>query len=168
MESSNTVQSGMGVLASFSFKGQCYDSGHQSKAKCTLCGRAIRLVYILKNPQDRSVSSGSCCFPRFRNVNTLLFQQLEAAQIWLNTTLEAERQDIRTYQPLISVKDRTAAWRALKHQALVKIRDYRRQTGKEFLPEPLFDLKIIAEKKPASTASARWFDNRIRELSAKI
>jgi len=164
MESSNG-QSGSGVPASFAFKGQCYDSGLHSKAKCTLCGRAIRLVYILKNPEDRSVPAGSCCFHTFRESNPKLFKQLTAAQIWLNTTIEAERKDTQTYRPLAEVQDRMTAWRSLKHQALVKIRDYRRRTGKEWLPESLFELKVIAEKKPTATATARWFENRIKEFS---
>ncbi len=161
-------QSGMGDFACFVFKGQCYDSGLQSRTKCTLCGRTIRFVYILKNPADRSVPSGSCCFSKFRETNPKLFKQLEAAQIWLNTTIEAERRDIRSNQPLVEVRDRMAAWRALKHQALLKIRDYKRETRKEWLPESLFELKVILEKKPAPTATALWFNNRIRELSAKI
>jgi hypothetical protein len=166
MDSSNTSTERLGDLADFTFKGQCYDSGLSSKVKCTLCTRAIRLVYILKDPQNCSVPTGSCCFHKFREVNPKLLKQLEAAIIWLNTTLEAERTDTRAYKP--EVRDRMAAWWALKHQALLKIRDYRRQTGKEWLPESLFELKVIVEKKPATTATSRWFDNRIRELSAKI
>lgn len=174
MESSNG-QSGMGDLASFVFKGQCYDPGLHSKTKCTLCGRAIRLVYILKNPADRSVPTGSCCFHKFQDINPKLFKQLEAAQIWLTTTIETEQRDIRAYQP--EVRDRMAAWRALKYQALLKIRDYRRQTGKEWLPESLFELKSVAEKIPTAYKRAgsaiKWYErqaqvlqNRISELSS--
>jgi len=156
-----------GDPALLTFKGQCYDA-HSSNVRCTLCGRAIRLVYILKNPEDRSVPTGSCCFVKFRESSPKLFTQLQAAQIWLQTTIEAERADVRVYQPRLDVQERMAAWRILKHQALVKIRNYRRQTGKEWLPESLFELKVIVEKKPAPSATARWFTNRIQELSAKI
>jgi hypothetical protein len=171
MNSSTTVQSGMGDLADFTFKGQCYDSGLHSKAKCTLCTRAVRLVYILKDPQNRSVPTGSCCFGKFR-ANPKLFKQLEAAQIWLNTTIDAERADTRAYQPRTEVQDRMTAWRALKHQALLKIRDYRRQTGKEWLPESLFELKAVAEKMPTAykrqTNAIKWYDRQAQLLQAKI
>jgi len=165
MESSTIVQSDGVSLTGFVFKGQCYDSGHFSGTKCTLCGRSIRLVYILKNPQDRSVPTGSCCFSKFQD-NPKLFKQLEASQIWLQTTIDAEQRDVRTNQP--DVRLRMTTWRALKHQALLKIRGYKRQTGKEWLPESLFELKVIVEKKPSPKATVRWFDNRIRELSTSI
>jgi hypothetical protein len=166
MELSNTSTERLGDLADLTFKGQCYDSGRQSKARCTLCTRAIRLVYILKNPQDRSVPSGSCCFQKFRTVNPNLYKQLEGAKIWLETTVDAERQDTRANQP--EVRDKMAVWRALKHQALLKIREYKRTTGKEWLPESLFELKVIVEKAPSPTATSRWYDNRIRELATKV
>jgi hypothetical protein len=161
-------QRGMGDLANFVFKGQCYDSGLHSETKCTLCGRSIRLVYILKNPADLSVPTGSCCFVKFQE-NPKLHKQLEAAQIWLQTTINAEQRDVRTNPP--DVRLRMATWRALKHRALLKIRDYKRQTGKEWLPESLFELKAAAEKMPTAYKRAgnavRWYQKQA-DLLAKI
>lgn len=166
------VQSGLGGLACFTFKGQCYDAGLQSKVKCTLCGRAIRHVYILRNPQDRSVPSGSCCFAKFQTVNPKLHKQLEAARIWLDTTLEAEQRDIRHYQPRTAIQDRMAAWRKLKTKALKAIREYKKQSGEEWLPKPLFELETVARKTPGTyqrpANAVRWYEKQTEALQAKI
>jgi hypothetical protein len=65
-----------------------------------------------------------------------------------------------------------AAWRALKHQALLTIRDYKRQTGKEWLPESLFELKAAAEKMPTAYKrphnAVRWYERQAELLHAKI
>jgi hypothetical protein len=166
------VQSGMGDLACFVFKGQCYDAGLQSKTKCTLCGRAIRHVYILKNPQDRSVPIGSCCFSKFQTINPKIHTQLEAARIWLDTTLEAEQRDIRQYQPRTTIQDRMAAWRKAKTAALKAIRDYKKTSGEEWLPKPLFELELAARKTPGTykrpANTARWYEKQTETLHAKI
>ena len=168
----NRVQDGLGDLANFTFKGQCYDAGLQSKAKCALCGRTIRHVYNLKNPQDRTVPSGSCCFAKFQTVNPKLHKQLEAARIWLDCSIEAEQADIRRYQPRLEIADRIVAWRKLKTEALKKIRDYKRQTGKEWLPESLFELQTAAQKVPSNykrpTNAVRWYEKQVSVLESKI
>jgi hypothetical protein len=148
----------------FEFRGQCYTAAGNPSPKCT-CGRVIRNCFIIWNGVAK-VTIGSCCFQKFREVNPTLYKQLEGAKIWLETTVDAERQDVLSNRT--EVRDKMAVWRALKHQALLKIREYKRSTGKEWLPESLFELKVIVEKAPSPTATARWYSNRIQELSGKV
>lgn len=159
-------------LADFVFKGQCYDAGLHSKTKCALCGRAVRHVYILKDPENRSVPTGSECFSKFKDTNPKLYKELKAAEIWLNTTIEAEERDKKIFQPRAEVNERIAAWRKLKTQAIRKVRDYRRATGKEWLPESLFELHEAATKMPVAykraSAAIKFYDEQIQLLKTKI
>lgn len=168
MDSRVNALSGKRDLASLTFKGQCYAS--HSKAKCTLCGRDISRVYILKDPENRSVPTGSECFRLFKDTD--LFKQLQAAAVWLQTTIAAEEADTKMYQPRAEVNERMTTWRKLKTEALRKIRDYKHQTGKAYLPEPLFDLQEVATKLPIAykrpAAAMKWYDTQIQVLSERI
>lgn len=161
-----------GDPASFVFKGQCFELGRSSDAKpCAICERPIRRCYMIHAPSSSSkFLIGSECFRLFKDLD--LFKKLQAAAIWLQTTIEAEERDTRTYQPRAEVSDRMAAWRKLKQEALRKIRDYRKATGKEWLPENLYELNEAATRMPVTykraNAAVKWYDQQILILETKI
>lgn len=161
-----------GDPSSFTFKGQYYDAGPQSKMKCSLCGQDMQLVYVLRNDRDRSVPISFCCFEYFRNWNPILHTQLLAAQLLLQVVIRGEAQDVKVYGPRMQVRERMDKWRKMKRQALDIIRDYHKKTGKDWLPEELFELKLTAEKRPAQfkrpTNALKWYDQQNQVLETKI
>lgn len=170
MESKVNALSGRRDLASLTFKGQCYAS--RSKAKCALCGREISRVYILKDPENRSVPTGSECFRFFKTTNPELFKQLQASAVWLQVTIAAEERDTKIFQPRAEVNERVARWRKLKTQAIRKIQAHRKATGKEWLPENLYELHEAATRMPIAykraAAAIKWYDTQIELLQSKM
>jgi hypothetical protein len=153
----------------FVFKGQCYDAGvHLSK--CRVCGRRIRDVYVLKTPDGRSVPLGVCCFHFFEN-NKDLHDRLLAAWLWLDTSKVATKRDITYYKGKVAIRERARLYKGLRREALAKIRDYKKNTGKEWLPETLFELQEEVSLRPTAkqpTAVLRWYDQHIVSLQQKI
>lgn len=160
-----------GDPSKFVFNGQFYDAGLSSKAKCTVCGQVIHHVYVLRNDRDRSAPISSCCFAYFKD-NTKLYVQLQAAQVLLGVTVAAEERHLKIFGPRLEVRERRESWRRIKRQALDVIREFRKKTGKEWLPEELFDLKVVAEQQPAqfkrATNAVRWYDRQTQTLEQKI
>lgn len=150
-----------GDPANFSFRGQFYHS--VTAAKCALCGRDIRNVYTLLNPQGRSVPSGECCFRVFQKWSPDVYTRLLAAQILLDATEDGMEKDVKTYNAIGDVDYRLREWRKLKRQAMTRIREHQKATGSDWLPKPLYDLKTEAEKAPGKTI--RWFESHIPALS---
>jgi hypothetical protein len=92
--------------ARFLYKGQCYDAGSAIFRACDLCGKPIRLVYVLMavesashpfSPEIAKLDVGECCFDKIEAVNEKLFFQLVAAAINLRTYLEAIERDRRVF-----------------------------------------------------------------------
>ena len=92
--------------ARFLHKGQCFDAGSESETKCELCGKRIRLCYVLKVVQDPSLPYspevgkliiGECCFKAIQAVNEKLYRQLLAAAVNLRTFIEAIERDQRIF-----------------------------------------------------------------------
>ena len=92
--------------ARFLYKGQCYDAGSAIFRACDLCGKPIRLVYVLKviespaysySPEIDKLDVGECCFDKIQAVNKRLFFQLVAAAINLRTYMEAIERDRRVF-----------------------------------------------------------------------
>jgi hypothetical protein len=161
-----------GEPTKFVFKGQYYDAGHSSKTKCALCGQDIHLVYVLKNDRDRSTPISSCCFTYFKQWNPTVHTQLCAAAVLLGATIEAEARDKKVFAPMMEVRERREVWRTMKRKALDVIREYKIKTGKEWLPEELFDLKVVAEQTPSDfkrvTSAIRWFQRQTALLETKL
>lgn len=166
-----------GEPTSYIFKGQYFDSGHTSKMKCTVCGADIRFCYVLKQyssdrstPTSRKLTIGRECFRYFKKTENQV--PLEAAVVLLETEVRAEVLDTKVYGPLREVRERRDAWRKLKRQALDVIHQFRKKTGKEWLPEDLFELRVVAEQNPADFKRAltaiKWFENKTHELEQKI
>jgi hypothetical protein len=160
---SRCVTERYGDPANFAFRGQFYESS--TPANCALCGRDIRNVYTLRTPQGRSVPSGECCFPYFKKRNPEVYTRLIAAQTLLGAHLEGVVGDIKTYNASEDVSHRLREWRKLKRQALMVIRGYQKTMG-DWLPKPLYELRVEAEKKPG--VSTRWFDSHIPTLRNKL
>lgn len=154
----------------FVFNGQFYDAGPSSKTKCAVCERAITHVYILKNDRGRSTPISSCCFSYFNGLP--IQKQLLAAQILMGVVVDAEARDKKLFGPRLEVRERKEKWKQIKHQALDLVRAYKRQTGKEWLPEELFNLQVTAEKQPTqfkrATTAARWYEKTAAELELKV
>lgn len=161
-----------GDPAKFVFNGQYYDAGLQSKTKCTACGQEVHLVYVLKNDRNRSVPFSSCCFVYFKQWNPKVHTQLCAAAVLLGATIDAEARDKKIFAPQMEVRERRETWRGMKRKALDIIREYKVKTGKEWLPEQLFDLKVVAEQTPAEfkrVANAiRWYERQTATLESKL
>jgi hypothetical protein len=92
--------------ARFFYKGQCYNAGSESETKCELCGKRVRLCYVLKVVQDPSLPHspevgklliGECCFKPIKAVNEKLYRQLLAAAVNLRTFMEAIERDQRVF-----------------------------------------------------------------------
>ncbi len=165
-----------GLSANYVFKGQYFDSGHQSKMRCSVCGADLKFCYILKEvssdrstPSTRKLTLGQECFQFFEG-ETLA--QLKAAAVLLESAIYAEAVDKKTFGPYMEVRARREVWRRLKHQALDVIREYKIKTGKEWLPEDLFYLKVVAEQQPTdykrATNALRWFDKNSKLLEEKL
>jgi hypothetical protein len=91
--------------ARFFFKGQCYDAGPESDTTCSLCGKQIRLCYVLQvleaadllSPEVGKLTVGECCFQPILAVNEKLHCQLLAAAVNLRTYIEAIDRDQRIF-----------------------------------------------------------------------
>lgn len=91
----------VGDAGRFQFKAQCYDAGPDSETRCHLCGRRVRLCYVLKvletadpcAPEVGKLTIGECCFKPIKAVNEKLCRQLLAAAINLRTFIEAIQRD---------------------------------------------------------------------------
>jgi hypothetical protein len=153
-----------GDPANFAFRGQAYPSS--TPAKCALCGRDIRNVYSLCPPQGRSVPSGECCFGLFKKVNPNVYLLLLAARLLLDASGDGEKADIKLYNSLGDVNYRVSEWRKLRRKALEAVREYRKATGGDWLPKPLYDALEEASKRPGKTP--RWFDAHIPALREKL
>lgn len=145
-----------GDPASFFFKGQCYDAGPHSKTKCSLCGKRIRLVYILRNSSDRSVPSGDCCFRFFQKWNPDLFDRLLAAQLNLETVEQGIDRDFKHYRAKAELSLRQREWRQVRREARKRIREFKKVNG-DWLPADLFKLQEEVDKEPGKTS--RWYEN---------
>lgn len=153
-----------GDPASFAYYGQHYHS--LTVAKCALCGRDIRNVYTLRPPQGRSVPTGECCFRVFEELNPDVHIRLLAAQILLAAYNEGVEDDTKVFNKRGDKDFRLREWRRLKRQVMTRIRQHRKDTGSDWLPKPLYDLKVAASKKPGKTS--RWFDLHIPVLRDKL
>jgi hypothetical protein len=159
-----------GDPARFVFKGQCFDAG-SVKTNCRLCHRRIRYVYTLKDADDLTVYIGTCCFRYFEEWNPDLFVSLLAGRILLDTTGLAIQRDIKLYKTRDELKIRQRRWSTLRQQVFTTIRDYKKFTGKEWLPEPLFELKNEVEQEPRATRPnniIKWYDQHTAVLFKKI
>jgi hypothetical protein len=163
-----------GLLADYIFKGQYFDAGLQSKMRCSVCGADLRFCYILKeNTSDRPTPSkltiGQECFRLFKGEVLI---QLRAAAVLLENAVVAEARDKKIFVPQIEVRSRRDTWRQLKRRALDVIREYKSKTGKEWLPEDLFYLKIAAEQTPVefkrAKSAIRWFEKTTLLLEEKL
>jgi len=92
--------------ARFLYKGQCYDAGSAIFRACDLCGKPIRLVYVLKviespahsySPEIDKLDVGECCFRKIEAANEKLYRQLLAAAVNLRTYMEAIERDRRVF-----------------------------------------------------------------------
>jgi hypothetical protein len=153
-----------GDPANFAFRGQAYPSS--TPAKCAVCGHDIRNVYSLCPPQGRSVPSGECCFGIFKTSNPRVYALLQAARLLLTAYEDGEKNDIKTYSTSGDVKYRTSEWRKLRRKVLEAIREYRKLTGSDWLPKPLYDALEEANRCPGKTC--RWFDAHIPALREKL
>jgi hypothetical protein len=158
-----------GDPGSFIYKGQCYDAGvHHSK--CRVCGRSIRDVFVMKTADGRSVPLGVCCF-RFFESNKDLHDRLLASWLWLDTSKVAVKKDTTYYKGKAAIRERARLYKGLCKEAQNKIRDYKKSTGKEWLPEPLFELQEEISLQPTAKqpfAVLRWYDQHIVSLQQKI
>jgi hypothetical protein len=166
-----------GEPTNFIFKGQYFDTGSQSRIKCSVCDTDIRFCYTLKRqtldrsvPYSHRVTIGSECFRFFKG--TPNFALLKAAEVLLKTTVKAEAADKKIYVPRMAVRERMENWRKIKRQALGIVREYQSKTGKDWLPEQLFELKIIAQQQPVQykrvANEMRWYMHQVQVLTEKL
>jgi hypothetical protein len=166
----------LGLPACYIFKGQYFDAGHQSKMRCSVCGADLRFCYILKEdssdrptPSTRKLTIGQECFPLFEG-ETLT--RLKAAAVLLENAVAAEARDKKVFAPQMEVRERRETWRQIKRRALDVIREYKTKTGKEWLPEELFELKVVAEQTPSEfkrvTNAIRWYERQTAVLETKL
>jgi hypothetical protein len=154
----------MAPLNSLSFRGQAYHSS--TPALCTLCGKSIGNVYTLCSPQGRTAVLGECCFKIFKKHNPEVYTRLLAAQLLMDAYEEGAEYDVRVYTSLGDVRFRLSEWRKLRRKALQLVREYQRATGGDWLPKPLYEVKLEADRKPGKTV--RWFDSHIPLLRSKM
>jgi hypothetical protein len=157
-----------GYPGKFIFKGQCYRDSSVAGTNCRLCGHRIRFVYLVHDPAQKSAPIGSCCFKYFEKWNPRLFDELLAATLWLDATLKGVEVDTRLIAKRDKARELQKQWKALRREAVQRIREYRRATGKDWLPENLFILQEEVELRPPTKSSVRWYSSHINALTEKI
>jgi hypothetical protein len=150
----------------YSYRGQFYDSRKASTA--CICGRHIRFCFLVLTPTGSKITIGSCCFKFFLP----LAEVLEASQVLLlHTTLE-EMKAIRETQLREAAASSRTEWNKLRREALKRISAYHKATGKEWLPEVLFDLKVALEASlpqgQPNKRAVRWLRTKAEVLKKKL
>ena len=146
----------------YTYRGQYYDARKASVA--CICGRHIRFCFLVLTPTGSKITIGSCCFKFF----THLAEVLEASQVLLlHTTLE-EMKAIRETRLREAAAASRTEWNKLRREALKRISAYRKTTGKEWLPEAIFDLKIALEapqpQGQPNKRAIRWLQTKAEVL----
>jgi hypothetical protein len=163
-----------GEPSSYVFNGTYYDTGVDAKQACSGCSRIIRYCYIVKrNPAStlpaNKLTIGSCCFSFFDEKTQ---QALAAARDVIQHRAEAIEIETALYTRRADVKSRLRQWQQIKRQALSQVRQYRKASGKEWLPESLFDLSVTASQEPPtykhSGNTIRWYADQTRKLEEQI
>lgn len=164
-----------GDSTSYAFNGAYFDTGTDAKMKCGVCGRDIRYCYILKRRPERApqakLNIGSCCFGYF-DADQKTHQALVDARGVIQHRAEAIDAETKFYTRRTDVKTRMRQWQRIRHQALLQLREYRKASGKEWLPEHLFDLSVTVEKEPPTYkrvgTTIRWYEEQTRRLEEQI
>jgi len=157
-----------GSPAKFSFRGQCYD-GRTPTTEC-ICGRKIRFCFIVYTGADQKMVIGSCCFKFFSNAR--LAEILDASQVYLlNVVVETQKATKRTDDQRTFEESRKR-WNKIRREAISRLRAHRKATGKEWLPEDLWDVKMaVEEREPRyrqSSKAAKWFTAKAEYLRTKL
>ncbi len=164
-----------GEPTSYLFSGTCYDTSAAAKQACVVCSRNIRFCFIVKRSPlshlpPSKLTLGSCCFGYFEDPKT--HQALLDAQGVIQHRAEIIQIETKFYARRADVKTRMEQWRQIRHQALLQVREYRKASGKEWLPEHLFDLSVTATQEPPTykrtTAALRWYEEQTRRLEEQI
>ena len=150
--------------AALTYRRQYYDAGDKSGIECSLCGREIRLVFILKDPDGSAVPVGHCCFQGFKEANPEVYEALIASLVLLRGQARDIKGDTKEQMNLANALGQEMVWKAVRHTARRAICGFRKSSGeREWLPKPLFDLhKALAERprqdyrNPLSLA--RWYE----------
>jgi hypothetical protein len=157
-----------GNPAKFTFRGQCYDTRVMS-TPC-VCARNIRFCFIVYSGIGEKITVGSCCFKCF--AGTRLVDILEASQIYLlNNVVETQRAEkiAAEKQKLV---DSRKLWLKVRREAISRVKAHQKASGKDWLPEPLFDLKTAtASPEPLyrrSSQAAKWFLAKAEYLRKRL
>lgn len=165
-----------GDPSSYLFNGTYYDTGIAAKQSCNVCSRTIRYCYIVKrsplSPLPSSkITLGSCCFHYFE-ADKKTHQALQDAQGVIVHRAEAVALEIKFYSRRADVKTRMQQWQQIRHKALSQLRQYRKTTGKEWLPEPLFELSVAVGQEPPTykrtTSAIHWYETQAKRLEEQI
>ena len=165
-----------GEPTSYLFNGTYYDTGAAAKQQCGLCNGNIRFCFIIKrsplSPLPPSKwTIGSCCFGYF-DADQKTHQALMDARGVIQHRAEAVEAETKFYARRSDMKTRMREWQRIRHQALLQIREYRKASGKEWLPEHLFDLSVTVEKEPPTYkrtgTTIRWYEEQTRRLEDQI
>jgi hypothetical protein len=168
--------SSFGDPALFTFKGQCYDAGQLTlinrPRSCDICGHRMREVYVVYNGAGLKYHIGYSCLKYFQQWNPPLHETLQASHLWLQSSMKAETFDRKraTSRSTASLAERR--WKALRRSALQLVRKYRTKTGKDWLPEPLFNLKQCAAlERPTFkrlSSYGRWFQEQTQLMEREL
>jgi len=141
------------------YRGQYYDAGKDSAAKCSFCGQVLRFVFVLKDMAGKPMPIGTCCFDRFDDGP--IRAELYASQVLLKAAVGRAERDAKEQATLCDVSIRAAQWRAARKKAKKLIKWYQENTKSKWLTRPLFDLRQEADRKPEPGKkpqfSLRWY-----------
>ena len=163
-----------GEPSSYLFNGTYYDTGADAKQACSGCSRIIRYCYIVKrNPASLLPASkltiGSCCFSHFDQKTQDALMNAQGVNQNRTQAIEVET---KFYTRRADVKSRMRQWQKIRHQALSQLRQYRKASGKEWLPETLFDLSVTVTQEPPTYKrpglAIRWYEGQVRKLEEQI
>jgi len=158
----------VGDPAKFLFRGQCYDAGPgiPSRRRCACCDHLIRQVFVLHDSLGHKFYFGSGCIDHFGKWNKPLHTKLKAARIWLRTWIKAKMHDTRRERRLEALRISETEYKLMKKQAAGAIKEYHRKTGKQWLPENLFNLQaMLGQDKPRPTQFAQRAEEFRRYLT---
>jgi hypothetical protein len=129
-------------------------------------------MFIVRDEHGGKLLIGACEFEVFKRPNPKLYDQLLSAEGWLTSTMEAEVSDQTFFATRDKKQNALNLWKAAKRRALTKLHDYRRQTGKEWLPETLYALQTEMQKEPPTykrtSSEIKWYEKQAEKITQNL
>jgi hypothetical protein len=155
------------------FKGQAYDAGPGNPQRCQLTGGRVRYCFTIKplSGQGR-ITIGVGAFEYLRRWNGELYTKLVKGREWLMIMVNATDRDIRKSGHKTARQTTEAHFKMLRTTAKARLQQHRHSTGKEWMPEALFNLnEVVSRTRPMFKYEYmlnRWLGKQVVDLEAAL